>query len=276
MGSSGISSLQLTKAPILIFFIIGLFFVIIVNPVSAIFQKDFQELDYKYIKRVDRLTSISKNGIWLMQENVNGITNIIYAKNIKDEGSTLIDFMLLEYSSKNELKGRIDGKVAKLSKEKWLMNDLLITKKDTEPLYYENYEYNAFINKEDIRNSLSAPEMMSFLQLGNFIYILEKLGYSANDYKIYYYNILIMPIVIIGFVFLANSLVIGVKQNDKFMNVIVTSFFMIFAYYFFSNLINTLGSNSKLPPFLSSIITPILLFSMSIIYKKSKALSKKI
>ena len=48
MGSSGISSLQLTKAPILIFFIIGLFFVIIVNPVSAIFQKDFQELDYKF------------------------------------------------------------------------------------------------------------------------------------------------------------------------------------------------------------------------------------
>ena len=80
MGSSGISSLQLTKTPILFFFMIGLVFVLLVNPISAVFQKEFHELDYKYMKRVDRLTSISKNGIWLMQENVNGITNIIYAK----------------------------------------------------------------------------------------------------------------------------------------------------------------------------------------------------
>ena len=58
-------------------------FCIVVNPLSAVFQKEFQELDYKYIKRVDRLTSISKNGIWLMQENPNGLTNIIYAKSIE-------------------------------------------------------------------------------------------------------------------------------------------------------------------------------------------------
>ena len=113
MGSSGISSLQLAKAPMAIFFLIGLIFVIVVNPLSAVFQKEFQELDYKYIKRVDRLTSISKNGIWLMQENSNGLTNIIYAKSIEDDGATLIDFMLLEYGADNELKGRIDGKEAR-------------------------------------------------------------------------------------------------------------------------------------------------------------------
>ena len=276
MGSSGISSLQLTKAPISIFFLISLIFVLIVNPLSALFQKEFQELDYKYIKRVDRLTSISKNGIWLMQENINGITNIIYAKKIKDDGATLIDFMLLEYTENNELKGRIDGKVAKLGDEKWLMSDLLLTKQNEDPIFYNYFEYSAYINKEDIKNSLSAPEMMSFLQLGSFIYILEKLGYSANDYKIYFYNILLMPFVIIGFVLLANSIVIDIKQNDKFTKVVLTSFLLIFIYYFFSNLMNTLGSNSKLPPFLSTLITPFLLFSISIVVNRYKILNRKI
>ena len=275
MGSSGVSSLQLTMVPIGTFFIIGLIFVIIINPLSAIFQKEFQELDYKYIKRVDRLTSISKNGIWLMQENKNGLTNIIYAKSIKNEGATLIDFMLLEYGLDNELKGRIDGKEAKLSNEKWLMRKLLFTKKDEDPVYYDYLEYNAFISKDDIKNSLSAPEMMSFLQLASFIYILEKLGYSANDYKLYFYNILLMPIVIIGFVFLANSMIIDIKQNDKFTKVIVVSFLLLFVYYFFTNLMNTLGSNSKLPPFLSTLITPLLLFAISIAFNKYKTLSRK-
>tara|TARA_B110000858_G_scaffold50015_1_gene57839 strand:- start:2964 stop:4061 length:1098 start_codon:yes stop_codon:yes gene_type:complete len=276
MGSSGISSLQLTKAPISIFFAIGLIFVLLVNPISAIFQKEFQELDYKYIKRVDRLTSISKNGIWLMQENENGITNIIYAKKIRDDGATLIDFMLLEYGANDELEGRIDGKIAKLGEEKWLMSNLLLTKKNEDPLFYDYLEYNAYINKKDIENSLSAPEMMSFLQLGSFIYILEKLGYSANDYKISFYNILLMPFVIVGFVLLANSIVIDIKQNDKFAKVLITSFLLIFVYYFFTNLMNTLGSNSKLPPFLSTLITPILLFSMSIGFNRYKTLNRKI
>ena len=276
MGSSGISSLQLTKAPISIFFVIGLIFVLLVNPISAIFQKEFQELDYKYIKRVDRLTSISKNGIWLMQENENGMTNIIYAKKIRDDGATLIDFMLLEYGANDELEGRIDGKIAKLGEEKWLMSNLLLTKKDEDPLFYDYLEYNAYINKKDIENSLSAPEMMSFLQLGSFIYILEKLGYSANDYKISFYNILLMPFVIVGFVLLANSIVIDIKQNDKFAKVLITSFLLIFIYYFFTNLMNTLGSNSKLPPFLSTLITPILLFSMSIGFNRYKTLNRKI
>tara|TARA_B110000444_G_scaffold194965_1_gene185357 strand:- start:3891 stop:4988 length:1098 start_codon:yes stop_codon:yes gene_type:complete len=276
IGSSGISSFQSTKAPILFFFIVSLFFVLVVNPVSAIFQKEFQELDYRYIKKVDRLTSISKNGIWLMQENPNGITNIIYAKNIKDDGSTLIDFMLLEYSENDELKGRIDGKIAKLGDEKWIMHSLLLTMSEEAPVYHDYFEYSAYINKADIKNSLSAPEMMSFLQLGSFIYILEKLGYSANDYKIYFYNILLMPFVIVGFVFLASSIIIDVKQNDKFTRVIVTSFLIIFVYYFFSNLMSTLGSNSKISPFLSTTITPLLLFFISIAFNKYKTLKRRL
>ena len=115
---------------------------------------------------------------------------------------------------------------------------------------------------------------MSFLQLGSFIYILEKLGYSANDYKVYFYNILLMPLIIIGFVLLANSIVIDIKQNDKFARIIVTSFLLIFIYYFISNLMNTLGSNSKFSPFLSSLITPCLLITLSFIVSRYKTLKK--
>ena len=276
MGSSGMSSLQLTKAPIVMFFIIGVIFVLIINPLSSVFQKEFQELDYQYIKRVDRLTSISRNGIWLMQENANGFTSIIYAKNIEDDGATLLDFMLLEYDNKDDLTGRIDGKIARLGEKKWIMSKVVFTKPDLDPTYHSYLEYSASISKEDIINSLSAPEMMSFLQLGSFINILEKLGYSPNDYKIYFYNILFMPFVIIGFVLLANAIVIDIKKNDKFTNIIIQSFLLIFVYYFISNLMNALGSNSKLSPFISTLFTPTLLMIISIALNKYKTLNKKL
>ena len=85
-----------------------------------------------------------------------------------------------------------------------------------------------------------------------------------------------MPIVVLGCVLLANSIIIDIKQNDKFTKVVVTSFLLIFVYYFFTNLMNTLGSNSKLPPFLSTLITPLLLFVISIAFNRYKILSRKI
>jgi len=275
MGSSGMSSLQLAKAPILIFFLISIFFVLIVNPISAVFQKEFQELDYKHIKRMDRMTSVSKNGIWLMQENQSGITNIIYAKNIKDEGATLINFMLLEYDQDNDFKGRIDGKEAKLANSKWLMYDVLYTKDEDKPKFYSYLEYSASINREDIKNSLSAPEMMSFIQLGSFIYILEKLGYSANDYKVYFYNIVFMPLTIIGLVLLATTIIVDIKQNDKYAKVVIFSFLIIFIYFFTSNLMSALGENSKVNPLISSLITPLMIFIMSFGINKYKKLIRK-
>ena len=96
---------------------------------------------------------------------------VIYEKNIQVCGATLQDFMLLEYNYQHELKGRIDGKIAKLGVKKWYMTDLLLTKKNEEPIFYTSYEYDAYINKEDIKKSLSSPEMMSVLQLGTFIQV---------------------------------------------------------------------------------------------------------
>ena len=88
--------------------------------------------------------------------------------------------------------------------------------------------------------------------------------------------ILLMTLIIIGFVLLANSIVIDIKQNDKFAKVIVTSFLLIFIYYFISNLMNTLGSNAKFSPFLSTLITPCLLIALSVIINKYKTFNKKI
>ena len=116
--------------------------------------------------------------------------------------------------------------------------------------------------------------MMSVWQLGSFIYILEKLGYSANDYKIYFYNLIFMPIMVVSLVFLAGTMTMGLNQNDRFLKVILASLILVFLYYFFSNLMNVLGSTSRINPLLSVITTPILIILISIILLKSRLLNK--
>ena len=63
ISSVGISNLKILLPAIIIYFIIGIFFVTIINPLSAVFYDRYTELEYKYIEKSDKFASITKNGI---------------------------------------------------------------------------------------------------------------------------------------------------------------------------------------------------------------------
>ena len=69
IGSVGISNIRILIPAIILYFIIGIFFVTIINPLSAVFYDRYTELEYKYIAKSDKFASITKNGIWLKQFN---------------------------------------------------------------------------------------------------------------------------------------------------------------------------------------------------------------
>ena len=57
-------------------------------------------MEYKYIDRVDKFASITKNGLWLKQDNISkNISSVLYKK-YKNQGKNLLDFMILEYDFK--------------------------------------------------------------------------------------------------------------------------------------------------------------------------------
>ena len=261
---------------IFLYFLIGIFFVTIINPLSVVFYNKYTELEYKYINKSDKFASITKNGLWLKQHNqINGFSSVLYAQQISDNGKTLFNFMLLEYDSDGSFQGRVDGKKAVLKNNYWNMSEVQVTPKYTSASFYDTYKYSTNINPNDITNSLASPDGISFWRMGKFINFLEDLGYSARDFKLYYFNLLILPLFMSSLVILSLSIVRDLKPNDKFSKTIVLSFILIFIIYFISNLFDALGSSSQISPFLSKIITPILILVISLIYFQFSFLKKK-
>ena len=69
---------------LILYLFIGIIFVLLANPLISFFDDRYTNLKYKYIDRVDKFASITKNGLWLKQENnENGFSSVLYAKNIK-------------------------------------------------------------------------------------------------------------------------------------------------------------------------------------------------
>ena len=276
ISSVGIPNVRIIIPAIVIYFIIGVFFITIVNPLSAVFYDRYTELEYKYIAKSDKFASITKNGIWLKQFNNNkNLSSVLYAQQISNNGTSLLNFMLLEYDEKGAFQGRLDGKKAYLNNGFWIMSEVQISPKYSQASFHKSLRYETNIKPNDITNSLSSPDSISVWKMGKFINFLEDLGYSARDFKLYYYNLLIMPFFLSFLTILASSLVVNLKQNSKILKTVISSFVLIFIIYFLSNLLDALGSSSQISPFTAKIITPIFVICISFLFFNYSYLKRK-
>ncbi len=277
INSVGISNLNITLPAVCLYVFICIIFITAANPLIAIFNERYSELEYKYIDRIDKFASITKNGLWLKQDNSKkNISSVLYAKNIKDQGRYLIDFMILEYDQNGSFQGRLDGTSAKLHNGFWEMQNTQISPKYGDTSFEEKITYNTNIKLEDITDSLSSPSSISIWRLVKFINFLESLGYSAIDFKMHLYDLIFLPFFAASLVFLASSLILNLKQNDKFTKTIMYSVIAIFAVYFLSNLFDALGSSSQLSPIISKVLLPLIITLISTIIYLSGIVRKQL
>jgi len=275
INSVGISNIKVTLPAILLYFFLGIFFITIVNPLTALFDERYSELEYKYIDRVDKFASITKNGLWLKQENHNkNISSVLFAQEIKKQGTHILDFMILEYDQNGLFQGRLDGKSAVLEDGYWKMISTQITPRFGSASFENYIEYKTNIKPEDITDSLSSPTNIPIWRLVTFISFLESLGYSAVDFKMHLYDLITLPFFMASLALLASSIVRNLKQNDRFVRSIIYSLLIIFIIYFLSNLLEALGSSSQLNPAISKVILPIIVTILSIIIYQIDNLKK--
>jgi len=173
--------------------------------------------------------------------------------------------MILEYNQKGSFTGRLDGKKAKLEKGYWILFEVTEYPRYSESKLHKELIYKTTIKYQDISNSLISPENISIYKLSEFIKLIEKLGYSAIDHKLQFYNLILLPLLVLSLVFLANSLTIKINHNDKIIRLLIISICTIFIYYFLSNLFNALSMSSQVNPLVSKISVPILLITLSLL-----------
>ncbi|MBS30774.1 MAG: hypothetical protein CMG39_06415 [Candidatus Marinimicrobia bacterium] len=275
INAVGISNFKIAIPIMVLYVCLGIFFITIINPLTALLDERYSELEYKYIDRVDKFASITKNGLWLKQENdESGFSSVLYAKRIKQQGTYIFDFMILEYDNNGSFQGRLDGEYAVLNEGYWEMDNTQITPKFGSAKFEQTYTYKTNIKPEDITDSLSSPSNISIWRLVTFINFLEGLGYSAVDFKLHFYDLVFLPFLMASLALLASSLVKNLKQNDKFAKTIIYALIIIFFIYFASNLLNALGSTSQLSPIASKGLMPLIITFLSILIYQSDKLKK--
>ena len=262
--SSGISIWKILTPPILVVSIIGLFLIFVLQPFIAFTSAKFKELEARSIRGQVSLITLSENGLWLKEENLeNNTYYIIHSLGMDKRYGNIENVIFFNYQENGNLLRRIDADNAQLSRGKWVLSNAWI-KETEETIFYKTYSINTNLTIDQIQENFSPPETISFWALPQFIKIAEEAGFASQRHKTRYFNLILFPFFLVAMVLAAAPFSINYIRTSRTNILIFGGIITGLTVYTLSSVSLAFGSSGAINPLLSAIITPIIAITGSV------------
>ena len=239
-------------------FVMGLFFLFAVNPITSTLVKYYETEKAQYARDVDHLISINKNGLWIKEIGNSGY-KIISADTLNKE--TLNKISIYMFNNEKLIK-RLDSESALITNNPWQMKNVTVYDfVENTNIFFENYKFASDNTSKKINSLYKNLNTVSFLDLIFNYKQLNKKGYSKKllDEKINKFTSL--PFFLFLMVVLAAIFTIGSLKNKQNFYYVIVSILTCVAIFYFKDLSIALGQTEKISLVLS-VWMPIIAISL--------------
>ena len=162
--AAGRSALRALTGPLLTSLTIGILAVVVVNPIVASTQKQYETLASSFFSSQVSTVSISANGLWLRQGN-DKAQIVIHAERANLDGTQLYDVALYEFDLSGKATRRVAAQTATLREGHW---NLLNVKEwplqsggnpEADADQMRQYQVPTELTKEHIHDSFGTPAL---------------------------------------------------------------------------------------------------------------------
>ncbi len=233
-------------------FIMGLFFLILINPLSVMMASKY---DNKIDKRDVNLYSIkiSNNEMWIKNEIDNQNSSFINIKNINLQDMNAKDIKILLISDQSNKfilaeNGEFRENIFSLKNVKYYnfldeyFNNL------------ENLELEINFNKENILNSISKYKLVPFYKYINHTQTLNKFNLYSKEIGLYYLSEILKPIFIVVLAFVIVGFTSKFQRNENFFKVLFIAISVGFLIFLLKEIISKLTISLSMNIYLSCLI----------------------
>lgn len=249
--AAGVSAWQFLMPSLAVAFAIGVVVVAVYNPIASAMSTRYAQLDAKFLRGQTSLLAVSSNGLWLRQADIDG-QSVVHALRISEHGLKLEDVIILLYGDGDSFIGRIDAESASLEEGYWDIRNAWVTRAGDQPTRYRVYRQPTALTLTQVQESFADPDTISFWDLPHFIDMAEAAGFSAQRYRLHFYDLLSTPFLLCTMVFLGAIFSLRASRLGGLVQLVMGGIFAGFLLYFLSDLALALGLTGILPPFLAA------------------------
>ena len=268
--AAGVSAWDFLLPPLTVAVFIGVFAVTVITPMSARMFSEFAGLEARYVKGEESQLSVSFNGLWLRQGDARQ-QSVIHALRVAQQGEHLENVLVFLYGPNDHFLGRIDAKSAQLNDHFWTLDDAFVSgNTGSAPVHHASYNLPTTLTPEQIVESSTSPDALSFWDLPGYIRAAQAAGFSATRYQLYLYTLYALPALFAAMVFMAASFSLRLGREGGTVKVILFSAACGFGVYFFQDLTSVLGKTGAVPTLLAATAPALasILIGMTLVFSQ--------
>jgi len=178
MKAAGMSNFSVISVPSILSFVLGIFFVTSITPITSELVKKYESIKNNYEKKQESLASVTVNGIWIKEKNF-----IIQALSLS--ANTLNEVTIYVFDEEYNFINKMESDEVNISTTNWLMKNATITNQEGKKISEnsENIYFKSFYDFEKIKSLYSNLDTVSFWNIKQEIKLLEDRGYSTNEMR---------------------------------------------------------------------------------------------
>ena len=245
--AAGVSVWQFLTPAILVALLIGIVAVTMLNPVASLMEATYEKLESRILRQGSDELSFSGSGLWLRQSDLAGNQVIIHAGKLMPGELILDTVTVFFFDDLTRFTSRVDGRVARLERGDWLIEDGLRWLPDGPPAPFEDLRLPTTLTPRKIEESFASPDTMSFWDLPGFIALLEQSGFPAQRHRLHFNILLARPFLFCAMVLVAATFSLRMQRRGGATLMIVCGVVSGFLLYFLSDIVFALGLSAKLP-----------------------------
>ena len=254
---NGLDNVKIIKILGVYSFILGLVFVIVFYNVSSVLKNSFLLIKNNYTNDDKYLAVITENGLWIKDEIDNKI-NLINAMKVNNE--FLLDASITQFDRDFKILRIIKSNRIDISTNNWIINKPKIIKDNT-TTYVDQLILVSNFDLKKINSLFSNLYSLTFIDLINLRKSYKSLNYSLTDLDSHIYKISSYPIYVMLLTVFSATLMLNIGYGKNTLFTITCGVFLSVIIYYISYFLNILGTNEKVPLFLS-IYLPLIVLSI--------------
>tara|TARA_B100000767_G_C19715887_1_gene514945 strand:- start:2 stop:1075 length:1074 start_codon:yes stop_codon:yes gene_type:complete len=257
---NGLDNLKIIKILSIYSFFLGIIFIIFFYNISSVLKNSFLLIKNSYTNDDKYLAVITENGLWIKDE-INNNINIINANKVNNE--FLLDVSITQFNKSFEILRIIKSEKVDISSNNWIIFKSKILKDNKENLL-DQLTFTSNFDLKKINSLFSNLYSLSLIELIELQENYKSMNYSVIDlnshlYKITTYPLYLFLITVFSAIIMLN---IGYRKNTLFT--ITYGVFLSVIIYYINYFLNILGTNEKIPLFLSIFLPLVILLIINI------------
>lgn len=238
---------------------LGLFTMLVLNPIAAWGQRKVESLEANLHGEVSRKTTLSVP--WLRQDDGKSAI-IIGAKSVLDDGSTLVNPVFIHFDPQGNIVLRQDAAKASLESGYWVLNNVTERRPGEIPAHHASVEVPTNLKRDFVSERLMQPESVAFYDLFKRIKIARSFGISTKALETQFHFLLSQPFLMVAMTLIAATVSLKFSRFNQSRSVILGGIVSGFVLYVVTVLVKAFGSSGVVPPFVATWVPVVVAMAL--------------